>query len=437
MTTPAPKRNPLKHLKASDLRAAAQLATLATQGVANITEGVHQAVLSTLGSSGGQREGQTGGLTGMVYATVRGVTQLVGMGVAAALSPLEASAQALLDQLSPAGPSNQASTPEREAVLAALNGVLGDQLHSTGNPLATTMALRYRGVALDFTGELNAGHACAALADATDKLLVVIHGLCMNDLQWEAGGHNHATLLAQRLGYTPVYLRYNTGLHTSQNGELLERLLSQLVQAWPVPLKRLSVLVHSMGGLVIRSAVASATTRETAPAWLQQLSDIVFLGTPHHGAPLEQAGNWVDVILGSTPYSKPFAKLGQLRSAGITDLRHGNLRPSDWQDTDRFQRAADARLPTPLPPGVACYAVAATVVVQRSKLSQRVIGDGLVPLPSALGQHPDPAHRLQFAAAARHIALETNHMQLLSRPEIGEQLVQWLTSDAAQGNSAA
>ena len=160
--------------------------------------------------------------------------------------------------------------------------------------------------------------------------------------------------------------------------------------------------------------------------WLRHLKNIVFLGTPHHGAPLERAGNWVDVILGSTSYSAPFAKLGQLRSAGITDLRYGHLQDSDWRGHNRFHRKPDSREPLPLPDCVACFTVAATLSPQRGRLADRLIGDGLVPLHSALGQHEEPERSLVFAKDAQHIAYRTGHMALLSRPEVAQQMVQWL-----------
>ena len=238
------------------------------------------------------------------------------------------------------------------------------------------------------------------LPGATAKLLVLVHGLCMNDWQWRsesaAGPHDHGQLLAQELGYTPVYLHYNTGLHTSANGRQFAGLLEQLLRAWPQPVEELTLLAHSMGGLVARSACHYAEA--AGQAWPAQLKRLVFLGTPHHGAPLERLGSWVDGVLGGNVVTRPFAKIGQLRSAGITDLRHGNVLEADWQDADRFEQAPDARQALPLPAGVACHAVAATTVAQgdgplapvREALSRKMLGDGLVPLESALGQHEEP-----------------------------------------------
>jgi len=404
----------LQHLRPTDLRAVARLATQATRGVATMAEGVHNAVLGTMGLAG--KAQQTRGLTGFVYRTVHGVTELVGKGLEAAFTKLEPLLESLVD--APPEP------PAREAVLAALNGVMGDQLAHNHNPLATPMTLRYQGRVLNL-------HALPPMPAATGKVLLLIHGLCMNDLQWQAPPRedgkptsDHAAALAAELGYTPVYLRYNTGLHTSQNGRELASMLEQLLAHWPVPVEDFTVLVHSMGGLVIRSALHSA--QHGGLQWPPHLKNIVFLGTPHHGSPLERAGNWMDVILATTPFSKPFAKLGQLRSAGITDLRYGHVLDADWQGHDRFKRKPDSRQPLPIPDGIACYALAATTAGKRSPLAERVIGDGLVPLPSALGQHADPRHQLAFAKANQAIVYRTNHMELLHSPEVTRQVVQWL-----------
>ncbi|NDP38626.1 MAG: alpha/beta hydrolase [Rhodoferax sp.] len=413
MTKP-PSKNPPKHLHASDLRGVAQLATQATLGVARIAEGVHQSVWSSLGVPGGKTPGKTRGVTGLVYKSVHGVTRLVGKGVDTLLARLQPALDSATD--APAG------SPQRAAVLAALNGVMGDHLLETHSPFALPMTLRYQGEALNW-------QALPPMPNATGKVLLLIHGLCMNDLQWhtQQGGQvvDHGATLATKLGYTPVHLRYNTGLHTSQNGHALAALLEQLLAHWPTPIKEITVLAHSMGGLLIRSAFHYA--QQAGLHWPGRLKNIVFLGTPHHGAPLERAGNWVDSILASTPYSAPLAKLGHLRSAGITDLRWGNVLDVDWQGHDRFQRKPDDRQPLPLPDGVACYFVAATAAAKRSALADRLIGDGLVPLHSALGQHDDPKRTLSFAKTSQWIVYRTSHMALLSSPEVTEKIVQWLT----------
>jgi pimeloyl-ACP methyl ester carboxylesterase len=270
------------------------------------------------------------------------------------------------------------------------------------------------------------------MPQATPKVLVLIHGLCMNDLQWQSQANHgsmggHAAALSQALGYTPVYVRYNTGLHTSENGALLAQQLQQLVQHWPVPVEEIAVVAHSMGGLVTRSAVHCAQSAlPVHPQWLDLLKNIIFLGTPHHGAPLERAGNWVDVVLGSTPFTKPFAKLGQLRSAGITDLRYGHVVDADWKGHDRFRRKPDSRTHIPLPEGVACFAVAATLAGARSPIAERLVGDGLVPLGSALGRHDVAGNNLVFAKSSQWVVYRTNHMELLRSPQVTQKMLDWL-----------
>ncbi len=408
--------NAQRHVRASDLRAAVQLATQATQGVTRIVEGVHQSVHASMGVGAGPVAGQTRGITGLVYKGVHGVTRAVGKGLDLALAGMvrpPASEDAHLP-----------GSTQREAVLAILNGVMGDHLLASRNSLATSMSLRHGGQPMFWGAEANSVQAMGICS----RVLLMVHGLCMNDLQWstERGGQavNHGEAVASALGYTPIYLRYNTGLHISQNGRLLAAQLEQLALHWPMPLEEISVLAHSMGGLVIRSAVQVA--RAMGLSWPLHLKRIVFLGTPHHGSPLERAGNWVDTIVGSTPFTAPFARLSQLRSAGITDLRWGHVLDVDWQGEDRFRRKPDSRAPLPLPEGVACYAIAATLASERSALSDRLTGDGLVPLRSALGQHDDPDRTLGFANDSQWVACNMGHLELLSRPEVTQQILKWL-----------
>ncbi len=407
---------PPTQLRVSDIRGIAQLATRATAGVTRVVEGVHQSVWSTLGFSGGQEPGRTGGITGLVYRGVHGVTHLFGSGVDTVLAGLESLFQSANDAT--------IDSPEREAILAALNGVMGDRLLADDNPFATRMTLRFRGENLNQEVQ-------PPLPDATGKILVLIHGLCMNDLQWRTtqDGHvvDHGEALATTLGYSPISVRYNSGLHISENGRELATLLEQVVTRWPVPVEELSVVAHSMGGLLIRSAHHAAARDDLR--WPKNLKNIVFLGTPHHGAPLEQAGNWIDVVLGSTPYTAPFARLGQLRSAGITDLRYGHLLDEDRQGRDRFQHTTDNRHVVPLPNGVACFTVAATTASEPGFLANRLLGDGLVPVDSALGRHSDGRRDLGLPAVAQKIEFRMNHLGLLSSTDVTRQIVRWLTPD--------
>ncbi|HJV87680.1 MAG TPA: alpha/beta hydrolase [Noviherbaspirillum sp.] len=397
-----------RHIHPSDLRALASLATDATLGITDLVEAMHGSVLR--GTSKQPRE-RTSGLTGLIYDAVRGVTRIAGNGIDTVLARLVPFFE------------ERSSSPEREAVLAALNGVLGDYMADSGNVLAIRMALRKESHALLLERE----HLRGAFPQAGGRLLILVHGLCMNDLQWQRQGHEHGAALARDLGYTPLYLHYNSGMHISTNGRELAALLQTLVQQWPYPLEEVSLLCHSLGGLVARSACHYAAQEQLS--WLPMLRKLVFLGTPHHGAPLERVGNWVHTVLEATRYAAPFSRLGKIRSAGITDLRHGNLLDEDWKGRDRFARTDDLPQPVPLPEGVDCYALAVMLSKNGGEFSERVLGDGLVPLDSALGRHADPARCLAIPPERQWIGLGMGHLELLGSAEAYAQMRRWLARD--------
>lgn len=342
------------------------------------------------------------GISGLVYRSIQGGARLVGDGLDGLLAPFD---QAL-------DTSAGAASPRRDALVAALNGVLGDHLLRSGNPLALPMQLRQGGLPLN---------PAALGPQAPGRVLVLVHGLCMSDLGWLRNGHDHGQALAPGLGAAPVYVFYNSGLHISHNGLALSQALQALVQQWPVPLTRLDIVGHSMGGLLVRSALAQASA--AGHDWPARLQSLVFLGTPHHGAPLERAGNWLHRVMDLSPYVAPFTRLSGLRSQGITDLRHGNLLDSDWQGHNR-QDAADKRSPVPLPAGVAAWAIASTVGGPGQRGS--MVSDGLVTIDSALGRHRKAAMQLNIPADHTWIGHGIHHLDLLSDPVVYRKLLGWL-----------
>jgi len=401
----------------SDLLGAVRLASDGVCGVTGVVEAVHQRIAAP-GRTRTSREGRAGGISGLVYSAIRGITRSIGAGASGAVS-------LLLEDDGNAGQGRQ-----REAIIAALNGVLGDHLAATGNPLTTTMEFRHGGQPLT----LERTALKAELPQAGEQLLVLIHGLCMNDLQWRRGDHDHGAAIAAEFGFTPIYLRYNSGLRIEDNGRTLAEAMERLIGAWPRRVGRLAMLCHSMGGLVARSAWHQAV--QQGMAWPSRLDDLVFLGTPHFGAPLEQIGHLLDITLQGLPYAAPLARLSRLRSAGITDLRHGNVLAPD--------SATGECVPVPLPQGVRCRAVAALLGKQGGRVKSRV-GDGLVPLNSALGRHSDATRSLAFAAQSQYVASETGHLDLLASGHVYAKLRTWFAAapvdadavprDAATGTS--
>ncbi len=419
-------------LHASDLHGLSRLGIDGVRGVTDLVEDVHHAVLRVPGLRAVAPDRRTRGITGLVYRSINGVTGLVGGGLNLAFGRV-------VPSLAP-----PVSSPTREQFLAVLNGVLGDHLAASGNPLAIQSTLRRVGRPVP----LDRASLAEAWPQASSRLLVTAHGLCMHDGHWrravedgkndndcENNNENNweavdlefgglPECLAASYGYSTIDFHYNTGRHISDNGRDFDEMLERLVTNWPAEIEQLVILGHSMGGLVARSAAHYGL--EAGHTWPERLKKIVLLGTPHHGSPVERAGHGIDRALGISRYSAPFSRLGKIRSAGITDLRHGNVIESDWREHGRFAHAHDTRSPARLPDHVECFAVAATLDEAPDSARSRYFGDGLVPVPSALGQHHDPAFELPIQITNRFVATETGHLDLLRCPEIARKVHAWL-----------
>jgi len=392
----------------TDLRGASRMVLDAIVGITGLVEAMHTNIAEKpTRLAGAIVGGVVNGTTSVVYKSIRGLTRVIGGGIDLALGAVAPALGAI------------ESSPTRESWIAALNGVLGDYLAKTGNPLAVAMQLRREGKPLELTRE----GLAAAIEVPSAKALVLVHGLCRNDRRWQRDGHDHGAQLARDLSYTAAYLHYNTGLHISTNGRAFAQLLEALVAAWPVPLQEVSILAHSMGGLVARSAHHYASA--AGHTWPRKLRKLVFLGTPHHGVPFERAGHRFDLLLQQTPYTAPFALLGKVRSAGITDLRHGYVLDEDWKGHDRFANRAESRRPLPLPKRVQCYTVAATIGHAPASRRDQLIGDGLVPIPSALGDHRDSRLKLTFPRSHQWTATGTSHLGLLRPGQVYQRIRGW------------
>lgn len=381
----------------SDVRGAGRMLFDASAGLVDVVERMHRTIQRRPGVIGESIVEATQGLTGFIYRSIRGSMELIGHGFDSALVRFEGRL--------PAGET----TPRRDVFISIVNGVCGDYLARTGNPLAIEMQLHHGGAPLDVANPA-AHFEVAGRAPPTGRLLLLAHGLCMSVQQWSHEGYSHGAALAEEFGWTPLYLRYNSGLPVAENGRLLAELLQSLVRNWPRPIEDLAIVGHSMGGLVARSACLAG--RQLRHGWLRQLRKLAFLATPHQGVPLERGGHGLDYLLELSPYSAPFARLGKTRSAGIQDLRHGTVTLAGH----RF---------VPLPKGVDCYAIAATIGARRSLLADRLVGDGLVPLDSALGRHADRGRSLRFPQTHQWVGYEMGHLELLHRPEVHAQLRTW------------
>ena len=382
----------------SDLRDVARLAVEATVGITDVVEKMHHTIQSVHPPLGASNAGKTNGLTGFVYQSIRGTTRLIGKGLDTGLAPL-------ITRL-----PETSSNSTRDNFVSAINGVYGDHLVLTDNPLAIEMNLIHQGRMVNLD-KPESDLSPAQHGARTGKLMLFVHGLCLNEGHWARNGQNHAEALASSLGYTTLYLRYNTGLHIADNGRDLAILLDKLSRTWSHPVNEMVIVGHSMGGLVARSACHQGGVARHA--WLRNLRSLVFVGTPHHGAPLEKGGNWLGKVLELSPYAAPFNSIARKRSAGISDLRHGSI-----TDVEREH--------VPLPVGVECYAVAASLAAKPGGMHEHFVGDGLVPLDSALGRCKDPARTLVIPECRQWVARRTGHIDVLASAAVYDRLRHWL-----------
>ncbi len=305
-------------------------------------------------------------------------------------------------------------------LLGILNGLIGDELETAESPLTADMSIRVDGrpVALD-AESLRAG-----FPDAGGHVVVFLHGLMESEFAWSSSERaTYGEKLAGDIGATEVQVRYNTGRHISENGRALADLLADLVLLWPAPVTRLTLIGHSMGGLVIRSACHTAVQR--SEYWTGLVSETVCLGTPHLGAPLARGVHLATNALRRTPVTRPIGSLLRRRSAGVRDLFHGSLTDDDWvgQDPDAWSQPPGADVP--LLAGARHLFVTATITRDPDNPLGRLLGDGLVLAPSGRGQHTRRRRGLKFQEGF-HIG-GAHHFTLLNSDAIYDWLLGHLT----------
>jgi pimeloyl-ACP methyl ester carboxylesterase len=401
-------------VRSEEIVATGELAGDAAGGLASriqdLHEGIANRVFRSLGPSADPIRAIHDGMAGGVYAAVSlGTNALVRAGAVA---------------LSLATPPEASSVTDSRAgrlAVGALNGAFGDLLARRRNALEVRMTFRHG----DRDLTLDRDALAAALPNAKPRVAIFLHGLCESDAAWKLRDSRHVPYgfrLETELGYTSLYVNYNSGRHISENGRELDEQLARLLEAWPVPIDELALVGHSMGGLVARSACYYGA----GGAWAPKVRHVFTLGAPHLGAPLEQLTNRATVALARMPETRGLARALNLRSSGIKDLRYGYLVDEDWseQDPDVYLRRTAAEIP--FLDTANHYFVCATLAQDHDAPSARIIGDLLVLHASAWGQVR--GERLRFGVDHyRHIGGAT-HFDLLNHPAIYDQLRRWLCS---------
>jgi hypothetical protein len=407
-------------VRGEEIQAFGAVAGDAVSGGAARIEELHRAIAWRAFGAGGPGAAPVraahDAVAGGVYAAVRAVSRAagrVGGAVIAATRPAEA--------------LGLSATPRGNALLGALNGAFGDTLHARHRALSPDLAVRVAGHDVPLERDALA----TALLGVGPRPVVFVHGLGETEHSWHRHEHAHGRslpatygrLLERDLGSTPVTLRFNSGRHISDNGEELARLLGDLVAAWPVPVASLALVGHSMGGLVIRSALHHGRLGEAD--WLGRVAHVVCLGSPFLGAPLERATNRATCALEKLPETAPLATLVNLRSAGVKDLRYGALLREDWDGSDPDARGRDTAADVHHLTTAQHFCVSSSLGATEDHPLGRLLGDVLV-LPSSANGSGRSANRapLAFDDAAHFPGL--SHFDLLNHPAVYARLRPWL-----------
>jgi pimeloyl-ACP methyl ester carboxylesterase len=300
------------------------------------------------------------------------------------------------------------SSPRGELAVGALNGAFGDLLAQRGSALGVPMTFRHSG-------------------RQRARLAVFVHGLCETDSAWRFGTDlPYGARLETELGYTSVYVNYNSGLHISENGRELSSLLARVVDEWPVEVEEIALIGHSMGGLVSRSACHYGALSE----WAGKVHHVFTLGAPHHGAPLERLTNAASTGLALLPETRGISRALNLRSAGIKDLRYGYLIDEDWLDNDPDAFLRNTGREIPFCETANHYFVCATLSRKHDAAIGRLFGDCLV-LSGSAWAHGGRGERMRFPIDNyRHVG-GAHHFDLLNHPAVYEQLRRWLVGRPA------
>src|SRR4051794_29101017 len=406
-------------MRSSEIESLGALGGSGMAAFGTVARGVHRAVA-----------GRTFGALGVLGAPVRvmhdGISTVAYGAVAGGLRAVPYAGGRVLARVTPPQAQPLADSPPGGVALGALNGAYGDAIARAHAQLAPELSIRRRGRAV----ETDSAGLVRAYPDATPKLAVFLHGLGETEHAWQLLPLTHArrerrtygARMRADLGYTPVYVRYNSGLHVSDNGRRLAELLEHVAAGWPCEVSEVVLVGHSMGGLVARGACHYGAG--AGAHWTGRLTHVFCLGTPHLGAPLERAANAAGWALTRLPETRPLGDVVNARSAGIKDLRYGSCVEADWCDCDPDELWRDRCTKVPfLPSATYCY-VGATLSRAPDSHAGRVVGDLLVQFVSASGAGPQ--RRIPFEADNGCHVGGANHFQLLNHPAVYEQIRAWL-----------
>ncbi|MFC1890411.1 esterase/lipase family protein [Thermodesulfobacteriota bacterium] len=300
-------------------------------------------------------------------------------------------------------------------------------------------------------------------------ILFFIHGLMYDETCWQAPDFNMTEAFEDDFGIFPVHIRYDTGRHISDNGLDLANLLEELFQSVEDTCGSWHIVAHSMGGLVIHSALHQA--EKTGMDFTKKVDKVFLLAVPHQGAPLEKAVQLVRLALKAAPYlpfrytglglkrlfqsipvgeKETLAPVGEvvdffvrrvptlaiklaagildLRSEGILDLRHGYMLQEEWEQAEAWGGMIPRKAPVPPLPGARYYALTGSLSEKSSGDPSPFVNDGMVSTASAANIGRDDELRFLENDRYRHLP-GVNHFGMALNPDVYRALAEWFSEE--------
>ena len=311
--------------------------------------------------------------------------------------------------------------------VSVLNGVVGDKLQNTA--LGIEMNFYAQNKAVDLTKDSLSERYTRLNQIPYPKVCILIHGLTNNETIWEfPDKSDYGALLARDFQYSPFYLRYNTGLHISDNGKALAAIVEKLYQNYPVEIEEVCIIAHSMGGLVTHSACHYAQERNLG--WSKKITQIFLLATPHLGSYLEKFANVTTNVLAKVPnwHTRLVGKVLNLRSAGIKDLRFGYLTETDWKDQNPDRLLWNNKTPPKMLADVSYHVISARLTQKEKHWISLLFGDILVSTKSATARSKNTGE-FNFPAENHYEFPKTYHLALTATTEVYEKIKSMLLNE--------
>lgn len=409
-------------ISVDDWRALGDLVALATDRLSAPAEGIHQAIADRWFGVGGHAESLTHSsnrwLIRSIYGTVRGAGSIASAAIAVGAATIGDTRT-----VRPLWKSRRGA-----GIQAATNALWGDEFARQQSHMHTELGIRDPDGAPVSTDAISLNQAYCA---PTHRLVVLLHGLGHTERCWQGridddGAPIGITHALEADGFTPVFVRYNTGMRVSHNRERLSQLLDDIVDNWPAPVHEIALIGHSMGALIARGAVH--TGKSAGSTWITRVRHVVSIAAPHHGSPIEKGVHCASRILDRTAEGRPLSAFIDERSAGIKDMRFGTVQDVDQDEVvDKAQTEVSIR---PLGDGINHHLVAGIVTANSRNLFGLMVGDLVVRLGSATGA----GSRTKVEAANVQVFTGRTHPGLLKDPAVHSQVRAWLTPSSVESD---